>query len=108
MDEETPKEVQAIREQRKRDFELNKKAILLLGILQYQVELLEELMDSRMLSSVFVQQLKRHSKGVIKHSDRILNQMCMGDRDERFKQELQNVYEAVVGMMNSLNWEIKE
>jgi hypothetical protein len=80
------------------------KAILLLGIAQYEAELLEELMEEKALATTFTFGMKRTSKDFIKYRDRLVNAVCLG-ADNNVKEQVADIYKVVSELIEEIKWE---
>jgi hypothetical protein len=79
------------------------KTILLLGLLQYETELLEELIEDKYLSSTFTHGLRKASNDFRKYSDRIISAVC-SQNNEQVNKEVYDVYRVVSDLMSEIKW----
>lgn len=84
-----------------------KKTIVLLGLCQYSVEILEELIEDKHLAHVFTFNLKKSSKDLIKYSDKLINAVCE-NATEDVKEDVYNVYKVMSEMVEAIEWEEKQ
>ena len=74
----------------------NEKAVAMIGMLSLCAEYAEDLMEDGSYGRLFTQSTKKAANDMIKHSDKIVNRLCLSDGENGgVNEEIQAANEAI-------------